>query len=88
MTAYRGKVQTVEKLLQGKKVWSILELSFENYLLTVNTTPMKATTTKTYGKSKELGVWQISLKLSLLAGCFMATSYCFLITVKSIASLI
>jgi hypothetical protein len=49
---------------------------------------MKATTTKTYGKSKELGVWQISLKLSLLAGCFMATSYCFIITVKSIASLI
>ena len=49
---------------------------------------MKATTTRTSGKSKELSVWQISLKLSLLAGCFMATSYGFLVTVKSIASLI
>jgi hypothetical protein len=47
---------------------------------------MKATTTKTYGKSTEISVWQISLKLSLLAGCFMATSYGFLITVKSLVS--
>jgi hypothetical protein len=47
---------------------------------------MKATTTKTYGKSNEISVWQISLKLSLLAGCFMATSYGFLITVKSLVS--
>ena len=61
---------------------SILWKSF----LTVKYTPMKATTTKTYGKSNEISVWQISLKLSLLAGCFMATSYGFLITVKSLVS--
>ena len=47
---------------------------------------MKAATTKTYAKSNEISVWQISLKLSLLAGCFMATSYGFLITVKSLVS--
>jgi len=86
----------IEASTGRKLLWQLAHVNFSEYFglilwnsfLTVNTTPMKATTTKTNGKATEPSVWQITLKLSLLAGCFMATSYCFIITVKSIVSLI
>jgi hypothetical protein len=46
------------------------------------------TTTQRMGTSPDITVWQITLKLSLLAGCFMATTYCFLLTVNTIVGLI